>query len=155
MVIGMTLFVPAQVVTMQVKLCRMSPMRPPSLEVAAQMHAQCTAQCVHNWMALHMETCLAGEGQGSAPQPHVPAAAHVATDQANPQVCVGAACAAAAGVGVAAEHAVPAHRARGIAPVLDALPVEPVVAHLHATGPAHKHQPADILPHLPAAVTSS
>lgn len=63
-----------------------------------------------------------------------PAAAHVSTYQAYPEVGVGSTRAAAAGVCVAAEHAVAAHRAGGVTPVLDALPVEAMVAYLVGGG---------------------
>lgn len=61
---------------------------------------------------------------------HKPATANMPTDEAYPQVGAGATGAAAAGAGVAAEHAVATHRAGGVTPVLDALPMEPVVTHL-------------------------
>lgn len=58
----------------------------------------------------------------------------MAADEADPQVGVGAAGAAAAGAGAGAVHAVAAHGAGGVAPALEALPVEAVVAHLHTAG---------------------
>lgn len=78
---------------------------------------------------------------------HIPAAADMSTDKADPQVGVGATAAAAACVGIAAEHAVAAYWTGCVPPVLDALPMEPVVAHLQATRmrvsdtTAHLHQP--------------
>lgn len=58
----------------------------------------------------------------------------MAADEADPQVGVCATGAAAAGAGVAAEHAVAAHGAGCVAPVLDALAMKPVVAHLQGRG---------------------
>lgn len=71
------------------------------------------------------DCCLSDNALWSAP-----ATPDVAADEADPQVGVGATGAAAAGAGVAAEHAVPAHGAGRVAPVLDALAMKPVVAHL-------------------------
>lgn len=104
---------------------------------AAQALMRLVGLAWSKWPTLE-RTHFAGKDQDSALQPRPPATAHVTTDKADPQVCVGSACAAAAGVGVAAEHAVAAHRAGGVTPVLDALPVEPVVAHLHRAGETQK-----------------
>lgn len=62
----------------------------------------------------------------------VPPTPHMATYEADPQVCSGAAYSAARGACVGGVHAVAAHRAGSISPALQAFTMKAMIAHLHA-----------------------